>query len=460
MGAVACAPAPGTWNPLARAMGISAAGAVASGLLSLAATKILAVMLGPAPLALLGTLQQVRDTALVAGTANGSTALVQGASALEGRARCEFLRTGTWIFAAAAALACAALLLAPQSIARWAGLPSADASMLPWLAPAVALAATFVFSTALLNARGAVSTLAVLQTAGPGAMALAAWPVARAVRGGASWLFPAMLALAACTAVAGAIFALRPHRTALREWFRGAGSWFSSAACRHFFSISAAMLVTGLAGSAALLTVRGNILRGQGLAVAGQFDAAWGLSMSQVTLVLASLQTFYLPALAKLRRPEDRAAQIGLVLALAAPSAALVIAGIALFKPLALRLLYSAAFEPASQYLRWTLLGDYLKVTSWILSIPMLASAHMRVFLASDLAAAAAFVIPAAVLARWWSPAESAAMAFVAMHAVHLVICLWYAGRHHAFRLRGRTLGLWTAGLALAGAASALTWNA
>ena len=52
---------------------------------------------------------------------------------------------------------------------------------------------------------------------------------------------------------------------------------------------------------------------------------------------------------------------------MAALAAAGAIAAIALLKPWLLTLFYSAAFRPAAGYLRWTLLGDYLKVTSWIL---------------------------------------------------------------------------------------------
>jgi hypothetical protein len=124
-----------------------------------------------------------------------------------------------------------------------------------------------------------------------------------------------------------------------------------------------------------------------------------------------------------------------------------------------LHLLYSPAFLGAGQYLRWTLLGDYLKVASWILSIPMLAAADMRVFLASDLAASGAFLAAAALFSRWRSPAESAAIAFLAMHVAHLGICVFYVRRRHAFPWRGRAAAVWLAGLAVVGAASTLGWN-
>jgi O-antigen/teichoic acid export membrane protein len=434
-------------------MSVSAAGAVASGLLSIIATKIVAVLMGPASLALLATLQQLRQTAVTAATCNGQTALVQGASALEGAACREYLRTVGTIFALATAGTTAALALAPAAIARWAGVPATDAPLVRWLAVAVALSSLFVFLSAILNALGAIRKLATLQIAGPAAMAVLAWPVAHGLS------FPAMLAISAAATVAGAFFGLAPYRGTLSRWLQGTGPWCTKRASRHFLSISMVMLVTGLVASGALVTVRGNILRRQGLGVAGQFDAAWGISMNQVTLVLASLQTYYLPALARLRTPRERGIHIARILTVAAPVAAGAIATIALTKPVLLHLLYSPAFSGAGQYLRWTLLGDYLKVASWILSIPMLAAADMRVFLASDLAASGVFLAAAALLVRWRSPAESAAIAFLMMHVVHLGICAFYACQRHAFPWRGRATAVWLAGLAVVGTASTVGWS-
>lgn len=437
---------------LLRVMSVSALSAAASGGASAVASKIIAVMLGPAALAVLSTLQQIRQAALTAATANGQTALIQGASALTGESRRDYLRTVALIFAAGSAVSGAALALAPAVIARWTGLPTELANLIRPLALVVALSSVFGFLTALLNAQGATGGWALAQFAGPAAMALAAWPVARLGMAAVRW-FPAMLAFSALAAAGTAWAALRPgpfRRGRLGIWSEGA---------RRFFSISGVMLATGLAGSAALLAVRAGILRGEGLAVAGRFDAAWNISMNQATLLLASLQTYYLPTLARLPDPERRAQHIGQVLRLAAPASAGAIALIALAKPWLFTLLYSGEFAGASQYLRWTLLGDYLKVASWILSVPMLASAHMRIFAFADLAAAAAFVSTAALLAPWRQPAESAAIAFVAMQALHLGISAVYVRRWHAFRWGARTAGVWLGGLALAAAASAWSWN-
>ncbi|MEO8048888.1 MAG: hypothetical protein ABI833_00610, partial [Acidobacteriota bacterium] len=216
---------------------------------------------------------------------------------------------------------------------------------------------------------------------------------------------------------------------------------------------------SGLAASGALLTVRRHIILTQGLTVTGQFDAAWGLSMNQVTLVLSSLQTYYLPAVARSRDAAERDRHISSVLTIAALAAAGVIAAIALLKPWLLTMVYSAAFRPAAAYLRWTLMGDYLKVTSWILSIPILASGDMKMFLVADLAAYGVFVAVATGLAPVVTAAPGAAMGFVAMYATHLLLCGIYLWRRLRFVPTRGAVAAWALGLTVVAAVSALNWE-
>ena len=118
----------------------------------------------------------------------------------------------------------------------------------------------------------------------------------------------------------------------------------TAGALRHFFSISGAMLGTSLLASAVLLGVRGNIARVSGGGVLGEFDAAWGISMNHVTLMLAAMQVYYLPVLAAAGDAGERRAQIVSGFRLVTVVAAAIIVAIAIAKPAILGLLYSAAF--------------------------------------------------------------------------------------------------------------------
>ncbi len=206
-----------------------------------------------------------------------------------------------------------------------------------------------------------------------------------------------------------------------------------------------------------LLATRARILQHQGLEAAGEFDAAWAISMNYVSLLLGSLQTYCLPELAS--DPTVRAAHLRRMLTAAALAAALAACGLAIFKPAVIALLYSEAFRGAAHLLRWTLVGDYLKISSWVLSISMLAAADMRAFLGADLVAYTVFAAGAAVAARFRGAAEGAAMGFVLMYAAHLLVCGWIVIRRYGFRPGARLVTLWMAGLAAVAAISALTWS-
>jgi PST family polysaccharide transporter len=453
------------WKPLLRAASLTGSAAVASGALSILATKIFAAMLGPAELAVLATLQQIRQVGVTAASLNGQTALVQGASSRHGYQRRLFLRTVLLLMGMATALASAVALGVPAWIASWTGLGVERAGLVRWLVAPVMFSTALVFLSAVLNACDEIGKLALVQIASPAAMAILAYPMAAAVSAGHEgallWGLAAAAGLATLTAAILAV-PLAPifvgdFHTAQYASPRG---WWDVISARGFLTMSGSMLASGAVASLVLLAVRARILHRQGFAVAGQFDAAWAISMNHVSLVLASLQTYCLPVLARTSDRALRSAHLNRMLMAAAVSAAAVICVIAALKPAVLAVFYSHGFLEASRYLRWTLVGDYLKVSSWVLSIPMLASADMRAFLAADLSTYAVFAAGAASATHFRGPAEGTAIAFVLMYAAHLAICGSVARRRYGFRLGARTSLIWTGGLLAVIAVSSATWRA
>jgi hypothetical protein len=333
--------------------------------------------------------------------------------------------------------------------------------MVRWLAVPVVFLSAMVFLSAVLNARGEIGRLSLGQMAAPAAMALLAYPVSRMVRtahGGNEGVLVWWLSVTAACAAATSLGLL--GRQQIKDWFQGAGSWWSGAAARGFLTMSGSLLAGGAAASLVLLPARARILHQQGFVVAGQFDAAWAISMSHVSLVLASLQTYCLPALARVSSRTGRSAELTRMLTAGALAACAAVCVLALLKPVVLALFYSDAFREASRYLRWTLVGDYLKVSSWVLSIPMLASGDARTFLAADLSAYAVFAAIAAAASQFRGAAEGTAIAFVAMYAAHLAVCGSIAWTRYGFRPGSRTLLIWAGGFAAVLAVSATTWRA
>ena len=129
----------------AGAMTATGSGALASGLLSALASKILAAQGGPAAIAMLATLQQARQGALIAATMNGQTAVIQGASARGGEDRREYLRTSAVLFSAGTALVAAACILCPSLLRGISGLAPLSNEAFRWLAVCIALSSASDF---------------------------------------------------------------------------------------------------------------------------------------------------------------------------------------------------------------------------------------------------------------------------------------------------------------------------
>lgn len=123
------------------------------------------------------------------------------------------------------------------------------------------------------------------------------------------------------------------------------------------------------------LWIRVSVSNELGLEAVGHFQAASAISMQYIAFVLGAMTADYYPRLACITH--DKVAtnrlvneQTEIVLLLTAP---IFIAMIGL-APWVIHLLYSTAFFPTVEILRWQILGDVFKVGSWPIAYAVFAS--------------------------------------------------------------------------------------
>ena len=150
--------------------------------------------------------------------------------------------------------------------------------------------------------------------------------------------------------------------------------------------LGAAFMLAGLATTVSLLLVRGFITQELGMEAAGQFAAAWGITMTYVGFLLGAMAADYYPRLTEVINDRSAAtrlmndqAQLGL--AIGGPILLLLI-GLA---PWALELLYSAEFAPAAELLQWQMVGNVFKLASWPLAFSIVAAARSKTFFLMEL---------------------------------------------------------------------------
>jgi O-antigen/teichoic acid export membrane protein len=448
-----------TMRELMKAVLKTGSGSGGSLLLGVITMKVMAVVLGPSGVGLYSLLRQTMLSTMSLGTLGGAVALVQGLASRKGQVRDVYLVTTFWVFVLGALLATAVLLVFAPWIALWV-LDRNDGqatSLVRWLALPVALGVASIYLNGVLNGFRAIGVLALLQILGAAAMALLVYPASRLVEGDHPIAFIALLSAPPAVSLAlGTWSAVRAGwLDSLLHNFRR----FDFGSFRHFFSLASVLLTLELVAAGGMLMVRSLIVRYDGLASAGIFAMAWTLSMTYISLILASFGTYYLPTLSQTNDPSDRVVLMKRVMRLATLLMVPLVTTIIVLKPLAVYILYSSEFVPALKIIRWMLIGDCFKVAAWVLGMPMLAFADMRVFFWTEVLWHAGFLASAALALFAFSSMQGIGVGFVLAYVVLLAYYLHYARSRHHLQFTRRMVGSWLLGLALVAGASLHTWS-
>ena len=222
-------------------------------------------------------------------------------------------------------------------------------------------------------------------------------------------------------------------------------------------SLGVVFMLSGLAGSATLLLARSVIARDLGIDAAGLFSASWGVAMIYVGFLLGAMGADFYPRLTEVIK--DRAAstrlmndQAQLGLAIGGP----ILLGLIGVAPWFMAILYSQEFVPAAEMLQWQTVGNVFKLASWPMGFAFVAAARSRIFLFIELTWNAAF------LAFLWVGMpligiEAAGIAFLLAYMLYFILLHVLTRRLFGFRWDRLSLGLIGVHAVLAGLLLALS---
>lgn len=433
-------------------------GQVAALLCAAVSVKIMAVTIGPAGVGLFSLLRQTQQTLSSLATLGGQNAVVQGVASRQGVDRDHFIVSVLWAFIASSVMLAGAAVILAHPLAALI-LPTGDSgttALVGWLALPVMAGALLVFFRSLLNAHMWIGAVAWTNVVTAASSVVLVYPAVVAYQAGHQ---VALVLLLGGSLTVGLLFAMQ------RAWARGCLSaltrtgirTFEIPAIKNFLWVGLPSLTALFIGMASVLAVRALIVRWHGLPAAGLFDSAWSISTLYLAVFLSALHSYLLPALSANTAHEpsqdvlDRAFRLAVIVSVP------LIAVLVVLKPFAVRLLYSGEFLPALELLRWTLLGDYLRVAGWVLATSLVARADMRAYLACEVAWNAVFVAVAFWLVR--DGVAGAGPAYVAGYAVYLAALVFRTRRHHRYTVTARTLAFWIGGACVVLLASTWTWN-
>jgi len=206
-----------------------------------------------------------------------------------------------------------------------------------------------------------------------------------------------------------------------------------TAEARGLLGMGLAFMVSGLLAAGSAYLVRVLIIRELGMAAVGLYTATWTLSSLYVGVILNAMGADYYPRLtavasddAAVNRMVNEQTEMGLLLAIPGILATLALA------PYVLHVFYSAEFLPATDIIRWQILGVALRVVSWPLGFVILAKGRSRLFIFAEVVTAILQVVLTLVCMRVWG-LEGIGLSFMFLYLVHVFFIFFIICRLSGF---------------------------
>lgn len=177
--------------------------------------------------------------------------------------------------------------------------------------------------------------------------------------------------------------------------------------------------VSAIAAPVTAMLVRGQVMSQLGADAAGYWQAMWYIATVYLTVVTTSLSVYYLPKLSATSDPVALRQELKQGFVVVMPIVMGSALALYLARDLIVRVLFTEAFRPMLRLFAWMLIGDVIKMASWLLSYLMLAKAMTRAFVATEIIFSASFVALAYAFIRLYG-FEGIALAYAANYVLYL----------------------------------------
>ncbi|MGO4440692.1 O-antigen translocase [Rhizobium sp. RAF56] len=408
---------------------------------SIVRTKAMAVLLGPTGVGLMGLYNSVADfTQVLAGFGLQASGVRQIAEAVGTGDSDRIAQTAAAVRQTSLALGVIGALL----LAIFA-LPIAEFSLGdPGHAIGVALLSLAIFfrlagdgQIALVQGLRMISTLARINVLAGLFSTLISLPMVYFF--GTDGIVPSLIAVALFYFLTAWWYGRQVNTTA-----KAGSAWLLGQEAVALLKLGFVFMVTGLLTAGTAYAIRIIVLRADGVAAAGLYQAAWSMGGLYAAFILQAMGTDFYPRLtavagnhSECNQLVNEQAHISMLLAGTGLLATLTLA------PLAIGLLYSAEFYAAVAPLRWICLGMMLRIIAWPMGFIVLAKGARAILFWTETAAALVHVGLAWILVAKFG-LSGAGAAFFGLYVWHTVVIYFIVRRLTGFRLSlaNRKLGL------------------
>lgn len=177
-------------------------------------------------------------------------------------------------------------------------------------------------------------------------------------------------------------------------WFNKAILWgpVNKVILKKYFSYSVMAIVSAATVPVSQLLVRGHLIQNFSSDNAGFWEGMNRISGLYLLFVTTSFSVYYLPKLSEIKTQDLLKKEILTTYKIITPIIFGSLVLIYLLKDLVINILFTKEFYPMKDLFFWQLIGDFFKIMSWILAFLMVAKSMTKLYIVTEITFSALFV--------------------------------------------------------------------
>lgn len=229
----------------------------------------------------------------------------------------------------------------------------------------------------------------------------------------------AMTAAALFMSISGLVMLIGSMR---EPWFRLKYWWghASKVEMKGIGGYVAMAITSAITVPIALLMVRNILIAQVGWEQAGHWQAVYKISEAYLGVITVALGVYFLPKLASLNGVDAILKEIQTTAKIVMPVVLLLAILVYLLRDVAISLVFTEAFRPARDLFAIQLVGDVLKILSWLYAYPMLSRGATKWFMGTEIVFSISFVLLAYFFVAKYG-VNGANMAYTLNYFIYLI---------------------------------------
>lgn len=231
-------------------------------------------------------------------------------------------------------------------------------------------------------------------------------------------------ALIAAVTFQSVVFILTLLMVMNAKWFnfRAITRKFSKTAARKLGHYSLMALVTAIVMPVSQLIIRGYISDhpSLGISEAGLWEGINRVSNMYMLVFATSLGVYYMPRLAELHTRQELRGEIFTVYKLVMPLLIIFSVGLYAGRDIVITVLFTSEFAGMEKLFPYQVLGDFLKLTGWVLAYILVAKSMTRTYIIMELVSSISQVVLNIVFIEMYGTV-GATMGYAAGHGIYMI---------------------------------------